>query len=342
MSVISMGKTSVARAHSGAADHQRRLVARLPPAGRTPPPSPPRVRGREVVQDEHEIEVGAAGHEVAPCRRPVEDRAVPAAERRVHLRQERGDDPVHRVAHQNLPPAPPPLNPPPPPNPPKPPPPPPHPPPPHPPPPPKPPPIHGPPQYTLRRPRLPRPPLIAREISRKMTNRMIGSAPASGLPPPRGLGDRAGVGERGVAHPEPAGDDAGQRLGAVLERAAIVLAREPLAHEVADAARGDVGDDALEPPPDLDPHPTGAGPALLPRHDQQHDARRFGVGSPDPGSRADAPRAPDLAGDVRLLAIADGGQGDHRDLGAGGGLEPLGEVGDPWPRRPGPRCRRRR
>ena len=82
------------------------------------------------------------------------------------------------------------------------------------------------------------------------------------------------------------------------------------------------------PRPDLDPHAPAAWTSLLPRHDQQDDPgvpRRVA----DRGVLTDAPGPPDLARDVGLFTVADGGECDHGDLGAGGRFEPGDEVGDP-------------
>jgi hypothetical protein len=125
-----------------------------------------------------------------------------------------------------------------------------------------------------------------------------------------------------------AGDDAGQGLDTAQQRATVIFARQPLSHEVADPAGGDVGDDSLQALPDFDPHPTGAGLPVLPRDHQQHRAGVAG-GVSHLRRRSHTPRAPDLPGDVHLVSPAYGRKRDHRDLGAGGRLEPLGEVGDP-------------
>ena len=169
---------------------------------------------------------------------------------------------------------------------------------------------------------------MIREMTMNAMKSRIGSAPASGLLPPTGRASGPGIGERGIAHAEAARDDARQGLDAGLQRAGVVLAREPLAHEIANPPGGGVGDDALESASDLDPHASGARTPLLPRHDQQDDprvARRVA----HRGVLSDAPGAADLARHVGLFAVADGGKRDHGDLGAGGRFQPGGEVGDP-------------
>ena len=78
---------------------------------------------------------------------------------------------------------------------------------------------------------------MIREITMNAMNSRIGSAPASGLPPPpAGRTGRALVSAVSLT-PNPRAMMLGQRLDPGLQRAGVVLPRQPLAHEIADPAR---------------------------------------------------------------------------------------------------------
>src|SRR5437867_1871218 len=148
--------------------HQEGRRLALPPDRLERAAQAPERRGLERVREDQQVDVGDPGSILAASRGTIEDGGAARAELRGQAVEHRCHDPADRSFHQNLPPAPPPLNPPPPPNPPKPPPPPPPPKPPKPPPP-KPPPPHPPPQNVERPRRRPSGPTIARLIRARMS-----------------------------------------------------------------------------------------------------------------------------------------------------------------------------
>ena len=104
MSLISIGKRIRRASPFGPPDEQRRLRRRLPPGRERRPQRAQRGR-RDRIENEQQVDVGAAGHEVAARGRPVEHRRVPLAQTRCRPPRERDrpPDPPRRALRIALP-----------------------------------------------------------------------------------------------------------------------------------------------------------------------------------------------------------------------------------------------
>ena len=137
----------------------------------------------------------------------------------------------------------------------------------------------------------------------------------------------ARLGERGVGGTQPAGDQRGQQPAPRHEPGAVLPDPQLGNHRVADPAGGGVGDDPLEALPRADEDLPRVRLALAARHQQHHHAG-VPAGVADLGRLPDAPRPADGQRHVGRGVVADGGERDHRHLGAGHGTEPRGERVD--------------
>jgi hypothetical protein len=135
--------------------------------------------------------------------------------------------------------------------------------------------------------------------------------------------DRRLVGcESRIRHAIPTGDGTHECLHAFGERRPIGLLLEIRPHDFPDATRGGIGDDPLEAIAGLDAHMTGSGLMVLSGNEEEHQPRvapgiariGFGTNAPTPTYRQ---------GHLGFVSLADRGERDGNDLGAGGSLEPL-------------------